>query len=1432
MSFCFLFQASIVDVPDPSLFWLAGREKKDFSTFTKERQWRLNLPPEWVAGNRKMHLFGKGNLFVAPFIEQDPLFQNCCLLAAVAIGIAHRREMQEVLRLGGERRSSCTSLWKALKSINSFGSKNVYERRFLALERLRSFMERLVEEFNLDVEVFRNCDLQKGDGDALRRELDKMGVSLQVLRESAGYQEIFMHPRREAWKRMRLCVVSLSFLQGEISHTGYIADPDADQLQRKGLKTACLFCQEKYSRNWLPVHKCRSSLPKCRLCRRKFRPPNAYIDFLTQRLYCLPSADGYSKNCEDCRKDFPTRACYRAHRKFCCKSKKICEDCGVLYSKENYHSCGRVFCRSCRSYKDAELSDEGVGSHQCRMLRPNEQEEVDRLGFFDFETIQLGVRGSEEHHVNAVGFSFEEDQGVFSEIAFYDDAMNHPQDSVAREACFSMRYWCEQQEEKFLRWKPGRRKKSKLTWELGRGRESRRETAQEAGEEGGFICAEAAVAGDSEDSEEEDEPRENDEDSVPWWFDPVPGVRDPCEDHGHADRDRALGKFLDFLLDERFYGYTLIAHNAGRFDAVLLLKGLHERKVVVKPLFDGNSSFLLEVPFLKLRIIDSYRYIKTSLANFEKRFPDLTTQGHQLRTGDSEEDQDETERKKGDFPHFFNLPENYEYVGDLPDRRYFFASPDTEKAKEAYEKIRKERSAATPWNFKEEMHSYLMQDVRVLRGGCLSFALEFYEFQQGLRKTMPKERRDEEEERAKKRKKKAPWFHPFSRPFFTVSTFVHALWRWFEMPRDSLYLLSNQRSGRKTSLMELEWLGWLNWKRESDQTAIQTAENHPNGQAKCGPYYPDGVLRDKGGAITKVFELLGCAVHYHRQEDPNCPLTQKFLPGSANPFGRRCENAHEAWMKKKLFYSKAGLRVEFIWECEFAKLKEESQSLRRYLSEVRYLHGRPPQRLKIRAGLRGGRTEVFRMLFDAQKEEREDLWYIDKNSLYPTMAVFKEFPVGPSEILIGERLDKLEVGAKGFFLEGERLTGLVQATVLPPGSLFLPALPVNIDGKLKFGLCRTCLQQQQQDFCRHRDSERSLTDVWTTCELEFAVECGYIVEKVWEIFFYRNTSKLFQKFYTLLARQKLHAEGFPNQISTDAEKQRYVDDLNDSMPGLELTVEKVQKNPAQREFAKLCSNSQLGKFSQNDLRPQALYVTSYHQFAELLFRSAKANVAGLTPLSDELAEVRMEPIDALTGKHANVHTVVYSFVTAFARIDMLKDMRFLMSRGCRVFYSDTDSIIFSKPKTEDWEALDSRLGFGSKAYGKYKFETEGKMESFASLGAKNYSYITETGESALKCRGFSVHDENTKRLLSHETMKSMILGFSRGESMSLSVEGRRISCDRLSRKVVNVQTTKKYSNHVFDKRWLHRNTNGECDSVLTTLPFGMRDLEMTDCDNL
>ena len=81
----------------------------------------------------------------------------------------------------------------------------------------------------------------------------------------------------------------------------------------------------------------------------------------------------------------------------------------------------------------------------------------------------------------------------------------------------------------------------------------------------------------------------------------------------------------------------------------------------------------------------------------------------------------------------------------------------------------------------------------------------------------------------------------------------------------------------------------------------------------------------------------------------------------------------------------------------------------------------------------------------------------------------------------------------------ERYAGLLFCTVQCPSRLYLPLLNSKINNKLVFPLCGKCANEQLQMLCPHSQDERRLMGVFMHVELNKAVQLGYRLTHVYEI---------------------------------------------------------------------------------------------------------------------------------------------------------------------------------------------------------------------------------------------------------------------------------------------------------------------------------------------
>ena len=116
--------------------------------------------------------------------------------------------------------------------------------------------------------------------------------------------------------------------------------------------------------------------------------------------------------------------------------------------------------------------------------------------------------------------------------------------------------------------------------------------------------------------------------------------------------------------------------------------------------------------------------------------------------------------------------------------------------------------------------------------------------------------------------------------------------------------------------------------------------------------------------------------------------------------------------------------------------------------------------------------------------------------------------------------------------------GLIQCRVLPPLALYHPVLPYRHEGKLTFPLCATCVKEEmpkrpweRSAQCNPADDQRALTGTWCSPELQKAVELGYEVQYIDEVWQFDETCEgLFREYVNTWLKIKQEASWWPSWV--------------------------------------------------------------------------------------------------------------------------------------------------------------------------------------------------------------------------------------------------------------------------------------------------------------
>ena len=129
------------------------------------------------------------------------------------------------------------------------------------------------------------------------------------------------------------------------------------------------------------------------------------------------------------------------------------------------------------------------------------------------------------------------------------------------------------------------------------------------------------------------------------------------------------------------------------------------------------------------------------------------------------------------------------------------------------------------------------------------------------------------------------------------------------------------------------------------------------------------------------------------------------------------------------------------------------------------------------------------------------------------------------------------------------------------------------NNKLMFPVYRTCAENHQTE-CYYTDDERTLTGTWVTDEVKKALEIGYEIKKIYEVWHFEHTERynpeiksdgLFTNYVNTFLKLKQESSGWPEWCETKGDKERYINDYHEK-EGILLEYKNIKKNPGMRNL--------------------------------------------------------------------------------------------------------------------------------------------------------------------------------------------------------------------------------------------------------------------------
>ena len=733
-----------------------------------------------------------------------------------------------------------------------------------------------------------------------------------------------------------------------------------------------------------------------------------------------------------------------------------------------------------------------------------------------------------------------------------------------------------------------------------------------------------------------------------------------------------------------------------------------------------------------------------------------------------------TELAKGYFPHKFSKDENQNYVGPYPDKEYYDYSQMTQKNREEFDEWYKTTKNKT-FNFKVEMYKYCRSDVDILRRGCEEFRKLFVQIAN---------------------------IDPFQ--YITIASVCQAIYRKQFLPENTI-AISSETPTDNYSVKSIKWLKYIS---QRDKINIRHACNGGeasftvNGQT----YKVDGYCEE----TKTIFQLNGC---YHH----GCFLCfNELTVNKVSQYSMKYLNERTKAIDAKL--KSLGFKVITIWEHEFDKNKE----MQKITLDEYDLVAQPKFREDV---FFRGRCEPVKLINNF-KERHLKGKYIDVVSLYPTVMFYDAYPTGHPK-----KISKPAVYNHEWF-------GFIHCTVLPPKGLYLPVLPYKQKTKqahkLLFGLCRTCMaridikckhvtattkcnvecivkqcqnckntrkilkEKCQQCYelrnmdCKHSDFERAITGLWTTAEIKKALEKGYAVQKIHNVWHFEQTStELWKGYIRKFMKIKLETSKFTCSEEVYREKAKTF--------GIELG--ELKENPGLRFIAKICLNSLWGKFGQNAKIRHSEYIDTEKDFYRVILDDKIEHIS-LSFLNDNMVYASYERKGEFVKANYNTNIYIACFTSSWARLRLYNMLDKLDKNVC---YCDTDSIVYIE--NEQTKAIVNQcIGDG---LGEWTDELGGSyMDFWCCAQAKDYGYILNNGKQAGKVEGFRVTAE-TEEKMTNEQRIQLIKGAINNVGINYNQFAIK-NCEIITKQMVKQWAFK------FDKRIFRKISENEID----TLPYG------------
>lgn len=392
----------------------------------------------------------------------------------------------------------------------------------------------------------------------------------------------------------------------------------------------------------------------------------------------------------------------------------------------------------------------------------------------------------------------------------------------------------------------------------------------------------------------------------------------------------------------------VISHNGKFYDMQFIVKELFEldKNADINVILTGKK--ILRIKYNKfITFIDSFSIIPIGLAKFPSAF--------NLKN-----------MSKFCYPIYFNCLENYNYIGKIPNVKFYpaneFGGDSKKKFLQWHSQLEKSNYV---FNNRVELINYCSNDVDLLRRGCIVFMKNIIDLCE---------------------------INPFI-GIFTLPQLAITIFRAKYMRRNILGLMSYHYSPSKmnSSMIAKKWLCYMSHfiEDESKRQIGNIIMEHK--LPDCG-FHVDGFNPN----TATVLYFHGCLFHEHL----NCGFSRnKYSFSSFNQHDNSfySHKRYQQTLARELRVKDLGYNLISEWECVFSDFLKKNPIVHAKIVQHKFMDiGN--ERLEPRFAFYGGRTEIFRMYY-AIKKSSERIKYLDFNSMYSSVMTFGKYCIGHAKCL-------------------------------------------------------------------------------------------------------------------------------------------------------------------------------------------------------------------------------------------------------------------------------------------------------------------------------------------------------------------------------------------------------------------------------------------------